>query len=83
LLGIANLLFVFKVPIDRYSMIVMLSISTILWGARSGISKTCSSVQYAFHFYIGISLFCSFTIFGVKQEKHFIIILKFYKSLII
>ena len=35
LFGAANLLFVFKTPQDRYSMIVMLSISTILWGTRS------------------------------------------------
>jgi hypothetical protein len=35
LFGIANLLFVFKKPQDRFSMIVILSISSILWTARS------------------------------------------------
>lgn len=35
LLGIANMLFVFrKPPQDRFSMMVMLSISTILWTTR-------------------------------------------------
>jgi hypothetical protein len=34
LLGIANILFVFKKPQDRFSTIVILSISTILWTTR-------------------------------------------------
>lgn len=34
LLGIANILFVFRKPLDRFSTIVILSISTILWTAR-------------------------------------------------
>jgi Domain of unknown function (DUF4181) len=35
LLGIANLLFVFKTPQDRFSLLVVLSISTLLWAVRS------------------------------------------------
>jgi hypothetical protein len=34
LLGIANLLLVFKTLQDRFSLIVMLSLSTILWSTR-------------------------------------------------
>lgn len=34
LLGIANILFVFRKPQDRFSTIVILSISTILWTTR-------------------------------------------------
>lgn len=34
LLGIANILLVFKTPQDRFSLIVMLFISTILWSTR-------------------------------------------------
>jgi len=34
LIGIANILFVFRKPIDRFSTIVLLSISAILWTAR-------------------------------------------------
>jgi hypothetical protein len=34
LLGIANMLFVFRKPQDRFSTIVILSISTILWTTR-------------------------------------------------
>jgi hypothetical protein len=34
LLGIANLLFLFKITQDRFSLLVMLSISAILWGTR-------------------------------------------------
>ena len=34
LLGIANMLFVFRNPQDRFSMMVILSISTILWTTR-------------------------------------------------
>jgi hypothetical protein len=35
LLGIANLLIVFKIPQDKFSLIVLLSVSTILWGVRA------------------------------------------------
>jgi hypothetical protein len=35
LLGIANLLIVFKTPQDKFSLIVLLSVSTILWATRS------------------------------------------------
>jgi hypothetical protein len=35
LLGLANLLLVFKNPQDRFSLIVLLSVSTILWATRS------------------------------------------------
>jgi hypothetical protein len=35
LLGITNLLLVFKSPQDRFSLIVLLSVSTILWMTRS------------------------------------------------
>jgi hypothetical protein len=34
LFGIVNLLFVFKKPQDRFSMIVILSVSSVLWMAR-------------------------------------------------
>jgi hypothetical protein len=34
LFGIANILFVFKKPQDRFSMIVILSVSSVLWIAR-------------------------------------------------
>lgn len=34
LLGIANLLFVFRKPLDRFSTIVILSVSSILWTTR-------------------------------------------------
>jgi hypothetical protein len=37
LLGIANLLIVFKNPQDKFSLIVLLSVSTILWGVRSAL----------------------------------------------
>jgi hypothetical protein len=35
LLGIANLLFLFKTPQNKFSLVVLLSISTILWATRS------------------------------------------------
>jgi hypothetical protein len=35
LLGIANLLLIFKIPQDRFSLIVLLSVSTVLWSTRS------------------------------------------------
>jgi hypothetical protein len=35
LLGIANLLLVFKIPQDKFSLMVLLSVSAILWGVRS------------------------------------------------
>jgi hypothetical protein len=35
LLGLANLLLVFKNPQDRFSLIVLLSVSTVLWATRS------------------------------------------------
>jgi hypothetical protein len=35
LLGLANLLLVFKNPQDRFSLVVLLSVSTILWATRS------------------------------------------------
>ncbi|MBU0473316.1 MAG: hypothetical protein KKF62_04060 [Bacteroidetes bacterium] len=34
LLGIANILIVFKIPLERFSAIVILSISTVLWTTR-------------------------------------------------
>jgi hypothetical protein len=34
LLGIANILFIFRKPQDKFSMIVILSISSILWTTR-------------------------------------------------
>jgi hypothetical protein len=35
LLGMTNLLIVFKKPREKFSLIVLLSVSTILWGTRS------------------------------------------------
>lgn len=34
LLGISNLLLVFKTPPDRFSLVVLLSVSVILWATR-------------------------------------------------
>ena len=34
LLGIANMLMIFRIPFDRYSALVLLSVSTMLWSTR-------------------------------------------------
>lgn len=34
LLGLVNLIFVYRIPRDRFSLAVMLSVSVVLWGTR-------------------------------------------------
>jgi hypothetical protein len=64
LLRIANLLLVFKNPQERFSLILMLSVSTILWTNHlsARFSQSSPSIQYAFHLYLGMGLFCPFIV---------------------
>lgn len=77
LLGIANLLFVYKTSPDRFTLMVMFSVSTILWGTRSVLQiaypqgSQSPFLQYSM-LSIFMAVFCCFalSLFLVLSQKN-------------
>jgi len=76
LLGTANILFVFRKPFDRFSTIVILSISTILWATRLVLQilypqgSQNSIIQYSMLFIFILVLGCFvFSLFLILNQN--------------